>query len=106
MKRYTEGIDSSTGEYFYRDKPKKKPDTAFYFCCYSDIKTQIGGLVNDLYFVRVERMVAALKELLELGVLPENQKRKLERLIENKVRQYISRTKKQLCQKLKTNDTQ
>lgn len=71
MKKYSEGIDSQTGEYFHRDAPPKKPRPPEFVLDFENAQTQLETLVSPAWLERIIQMIHHMTRLRELGVLPD-----------------------------------
>jgi len=94
MKHHTEGIDSHTGEYFYRENRKPKPQPQFHLNFDSPV-SQIGKLVSPEWMERILQMIHHKERLRELGCLPDNWQRKLETQITRKAESAMAKFRKE-----------
>ena len=92
MKRYTEGLDPHTGEYFYKDTPKPRPQNMFVLD-FENPRTQLEGKCSPAWVERIVEMVHHMDRLRSLGVLPTNYHRRVKKQITLKAASAVRKFK-------------
>ena len=89
-----EGINPRTGEYFYREPRKPKPRPPEFTLDFENSRSQLEGIVSPERMESIIKMISARNSLRDLGCLPDNHLRKLNRQITLKAVQAIAKHRK------------